>query len=1827
MNRNLHITSLFILVFFLFWFGAPKADAAAPTVTTLAPSTAAIGASVTITGTNFGSTGTVTFNGKAATTSSWSATSIVTTVPIGATTGNVIVTVSGVTSNAKTFTVVPAPVISALSITAGAQGAAVSITGTGFGSTQGLGTVKFNGTLATITTWTATSIAVKVPTGATTGNVVVFASGVNSVGIAFTVVAAPSITSLSISTGAVGALVTITGTGFGSSQGTSNTVKFNGTTATASTWTATSIVTTVPTGATTGNVVVHASGVDSTGASFTIVSAPTITSLSVTTGAVSAAVSVHGANFGTTQGLGTVKFNGTTAAVTNWGSSTIAVTVPTGATTGNVVVFASGVNSGGSAFTVVPAPSITSLSNSSGATGTTVTLAGTSFGSPQGSGTVKFNGTSATISSWTATSIAVTVPSAATTGNIVVFASGVNSNGKTFTVTPTISSLSPSSGAVNASVTIAGTGFGANQLTSTVAFNGTAATVTGWTNTSISTTVPAAATTGTVVVTVAGFASNGKTFTLKPTPTVSSSAPAFGAVGVAVAITGTNLGTSGTITFNGMIATASAWAANQISVLVPAGATTGPLVITASGVNLNCGNFIVETISSLVLSPATVSLPINSVQQFIATANYSDGKSQPLGAAATWTSSNLNIGTISPTGVLTTTELGVTTIQATFNSFNAVSSVTVRATSFTFVGDLNTPRYSHTATLLQGGKVLIVGGLDVNNKELASAELYDPIAQTFSPTGSLLYPLAGHSATLLPSGKVLIAGGGSNGVIVPSAELYDPVAGTFSYTTGFMTEGHSSHTATLLNTGQVLIAGGSYNGSGGYQRADSELYDPSTDTFTVTGNMVTPRENHTATLLANGNVVIIGGDTLNAQFQTYYVGPAEIYNPSNGTFTAVGSLSSASEYHDSQLLSTGKVVVIDGEYYCSTCNAPLLSRTETYDPTAQAFSSTVSMAIARFVQTSTTLTDGTILVVGGEAQTIVNGQITGYTATGGAELLNTTSQTVTGAGALQDPRASHTATLLNDGTVLFVGGAGSRGVLASAELYAPTLPKPFSLLVTPTSVSISVGASQQFTAVNNNGVPRSDVIWSVSNPSVATISSGATPVLTALAAGTTNLTASVDGVSAQAQISVYASGSNPAPGAALWSIPPVPGYVPQQLAEAMPSNPPGPDIYSIQTSTDGSRSVIQAMTSDGQQLWQSEFPALNASGVPDAFGGIIVVQNQTCLQNQTAPMSIVAVNPATGEPFWQIMSQGIPNAGVGGSTLYCYPAAPQIAVRVQTDGAVVIAAPGNTAGLPEIQVVNGITGQSAFLPLIPESSYTNTDGSITNGYSPIGAPIVDSDGTTYVEYEVRSIANPPKVTSASLYLLKISPSNATSSILLNSTTADENLFPGKVIPDGNGNLLATWSVSPSNPPIPMNPYQAAYVSGGAVSTIYSLPFTPKNFVLGPDGLPLSVSLVFGESGIAFATDSQDRGDITNNQGPKVVAFEAASGAVVWSYQVSTGSNLSIMSALTGNAVQVNDSQAGVTQLSSTGAASQVSGQLGGVAQTSWEGLWDLQNTTLGAARLQPSQRTLALSYWAMPAGNQSGNGAAVIQAQTNQAQTLAEQLPDLSDPSRLYCSKNYLDLIEHGLPYIQTCGNINAIELLSTSTPDAIFQKYVTSFLPVTSNNNSVMTFTSSTGGAPVVSGGNQQLLIRLQNTVLNFTQPPFSIMTERYDSVNHVISVVTLHGHPLAGWRYFRVYSIGTNDVVVETGGYDQPAPGPLNWAGYFLGTLVLSRAWHNYLQFIQNDLGAPQGSNLQGTLGGIQEPLYPYDPDSLLDGYWDIHGLFTNYILTNVCVSPPCQ
>jgi len=195
---------------------------------------------------------------------------------------------------------------------------------------------------------------------------------------------------------------------------------------------------------------------------------------------------------------------------------------------------------------------------------------------------------------------------------------------------------------------------------------------------------------------------------------------------------------------------------------------------------------------------------------------------------------------------------------------------------------MQTCRSSHTATLLPSGLVLVVGGWDISCagyevQTISSSvgELYNPATGTFSQTGQASIRRYSHTATMLPNGKVLIAGGDSPDTgytPLATAELYDPSSGTFT-PTGSMTVSRAGHTATALPNGKVMIVGGV--GAVGTQQGDdgpitvyavlstAELYDPNTGKFSVFGSMAAPRQNQKALMLWNGKVFVAGGSNSN----------------------------------------------------------------------------------------------------------------------------------------------------------------------------------------------------------------------------------------------------------------------------------------------------------------------------------------------------------------------------------------------------------------------------------------------------------------------------------------------------------------------------------------------------------------------------------------------------------------------------------------------------------------------------------------------------------------------------------------------------------------------------------------------------------------------------------------------------------------------------------------------------------------------------------------------------------------------------------------------------
>lgn len=362
--------------------------------------------------------------------------------------------------------------------------------------------------------------------------------------------------------------------------------------------------------------------------------------------------------------------------------------------------------------------------------------------------------------------------------------------------------------------------------------------------------------------------------------------------------------------------------------------------------------------------------------------------------------------------------------------------------SFSLTGSLADARSLHSATLMLDGRILVAGGVTGDGSvrpHHADTELWDPITGIFGPAGSLIRTRDSHTATLLLDGRVLIVGGvggtrraGADDThgLAADAELWDPATGTFA-PTGSLAGPRFAHTATLLLDGRVLVVGGL---GGDRLLDDAEVWDPATGAFTPAGRLSEARGWHTTTLLPDGRVLVVGGADL--RFGTPIRGDAEVWDPSTGVFVPAGSLDEPRYDHSATWLVNGWVLTVGGAHP----NGPGVSGSvEAWDPASGSFSPAGPLIEGRARHTSTLLPDGGLLVIGGQRRGVSDDPRLIPLAS--AELRDPVAGTFQPTGPLTVARSGHTATLLPDGRVIVIGGDGQPGypggAVASAELWTP----------------------------------------------------------------------------------------------------------------------------------------------------------------------------------------------------------------------------------------------------------------------------------------------------------------------------------------------------------------------------------------------------------------------------------------------------------------------------------------------------------------------------------------------------------------------------------------------------------------------------------------------------------------------------------------------------------------------------------------------------------------------------------------------------------------------
>lgn len=364
--------------------------------------------------------------------------------------------------------------------------------------------------------------------------------------------------------------------------------------------------------------------------------------------------------------------------------------------------------------------------------------------------------------------------------------------------------------------------------------------------------------------------------------------------------------------------------------------------------------------------------------------------------------------------------------------------------SWAAVPDLAAIRGTTVVVPLGEGKVLAAGG-GVSAIPLSAAEIYDVAGGGWRRTGDLTQARRGHQGVVLQDGRVLVVGGIAEGELLASAETYDPAAGVWQPTNP-MTTARLGHSLTVLGDGRVLAAGGTtpkaQQASVGGQtiRADSsaEIYDPATGQWTAATPMGSARFEHTATLLDDGRVLIVGGlGAPTGESAVSPLGTAELYDPAAGVFVGSGRMAEGRTNHASVRLLDGSVVVIGGAG--GAAGDVSLASAERYDPRRGTWVRVEAMSQPRSGASATLLTGGRVLVAGGEA---VERGVRRSLAT--SELFDPagTWRPAGKAGKMACPRSEQAAVALPGGVVLVVAGDASFPgeppiAQGCAELYRP----------------------------------------------------------------------------------------------------------------------------------------------------------------------------------------------------------------------------------------------------------------------------------------------------------------------------------------------------------------------------------------------------------------------------------------------------------------------------------------------------------------------------------------------------------------------------------------------------------------------------------------------------------------------------------------------------------------------------------------------------------------------------------------------------------------------
>ncbi len=267
--------------------------------------------------------------------------------------------------------------------------------------------------------------------------------------------------------------------------------------------------------------------------------------------------------------------------------------------------------------------------------------------------------------------------------------------------------------------------------------------------------------------------------------------------------------------------------------------------------------------------------------------------------------------------------------EGAFGSYSSTKLYDAQTGTWSATGLLNVARYAPAGALLHDGTVLVAGGTYIDSstqRDLASAEIYDPEFGTWSRTGDFAAARTGAQAVTLADGRVLVVGGSgpdSGEPLVATAEIYDPATATWT-SAGSLGLGREDFSLVALPDGGALVVGGFVGGDAPATTASTERLDPRSLTWSSAGAMGVAATNPTAVLLGDGRVLVAGGMS-GPDFSegSVAIADAELYDPATGTWTATAPLPEPRERAAAATLADGSILLAGGDRgYVGAPSAP-----------------------------------------------------------------------------------------------------------------------------------------------------------------------------------------------------------------------------------------------------------------------------------------------------------------------------------------------------------------------------------------------------------------------------------------------------------------------------------------------------------------------------------------------------------------------------------------------------------------------------------------------------------------------------------------------------------------------------------------------------------------------------------------------------------------------------------------------------------------------------------------------------------------------------------------